>query len=211
MSDYVELRAAAAACFVNGVAMRGAAHRIWVGQANAPAALRQRSASLATELSFPPGRVVAGGVFTEPVAHISLRAALPADLRGALKESFEWYGCRGAFFHTDAHYGEVVFGAWCVAGSPRDIVFARAGVRARTSVGTVVVFDPFEPHAVLEPGDAAYERARYEDAAISMFVGFELQLDTAVRAALGIGAPVAAALALSSKTAVNAETGAIAG
>jgi len=72
-----------------------------------------------------------------------------------------------------------------------------------------VVFDPFEPHAVLEPGASLYRRERYDGAPVSLFVGFELELTPAVRELFGIGEAPAGAPVLASSVAINAETGAL--
>jgi len=78
---------------------------------------------------------------------------------------------RGAGFHTDAHYDEVLSGL--VHGGPmRASSCSRArscGSRARA--GDLVVFDPFQPHAVLDPGQLAYDRERYVAAAPLSFSG----------------------------------------
>ena len=155
-----------------------------------------------------PGRVQSLGRFASEAATAPLAAALPAALAAALRPTFEWYACRGAFFHNDAHYGEVLFGAWCAAGPAREIVFPRGGLRVAATPGAWAVFDPFEPHAVLDAGRTRYARADYADGAVSLFIGFELSLDDAVRAAFGIGAARPGAPLLASSVAVHPETGA---
>lgn len=156
-----------------------------------------------------PGRVHALGRFESRDVEGALRDALPPPLGDALRSGFEWYACRGAFFHNDAHYGGVLFGAWCVAGPPRDIVFSRAGLRLSVAPGHWAVFDPFEPHAVLDPDAATYRREDYDGAPASLFIGFELELTDAVRRELGIGEPTAGAVVLSSDAPIQAETGAL--
>jgi hypothetical protein len=160
-----------------------------------------------TSAASVPGRVHGLGRFDDSEAHAALEGALPAELRLSLKAGFEWYACRGAFFHNDAHYGGVLFGAWCASGPPREIVFARAATRVRAAPGDWVVFDPFEPHAVLDPDDGEYRRERYEEAPANLFIGFELTLDDRVRQAFGIGLPPAGSPVLSSSVAIHAETG----
>ncbi len=157
-----------------------------------------------------PGRVHALGRFDSDCLQGRLADALPAELRASLRGGFDWYACRGAFFHNDAHYADVLFGAWCAGGPPRDIVFARAGFRLRLAPGDWVVFDPFEPHAVLDRGAERYRREDYENAPPSVYIGFELALDGPVRRAFGIGAAPADAPLLASHVAVNAETGCLA-
>ena len=132
---------------------------------------------------------------------------MPETVRDALREDLEWYACRGAYFHTDAHYGDVLFGAWCIDGPPREIVFSRAGIRVAARVGDWAIFDPFEPHAVLAQGESSYLRETYANAAPSHFVGFELALSESVRGAFGIEEAPATAARLSSDVAVNAQTG----
>jgi len=148
------------------------------------------------------------GRFESAEVSAKLASALPEPLADALRPGFEWYACRGAFFHNDAHYEDVLFGAWCVSGPSREIVFSRAGRRAPAGPGDWIVFDPFEPHAVLDPGCESYRREQYDGAPVSLFVGFELCLDDRVRQAFGIAPPPAGSPVLSSRGAIHAETGA---
>ena len=155
------------------------------------------------------GRVQGLGRLGSDELGAMLAGALPPALRGSLRVEFEWYACRGAFFHNDAHYGAVLFGAWCFDGPAREIVFSRAGVRCPAARCDWVVFDPFEPHAVLDPGADRYRREQYEGAPVSLFLGFELRLDPAVREAFGIDPPPTGVPVLASSVAINAETGAL--
>jgi hypothetical protein len=156
-----------------------------------------------------PGRVVSAGRFRSDRLTAAIAGALPAGLVATLRDEFEWYACRGAFFHNDAHYGNVLFGAWCVAGPMREIVFARANTCVPATPGDWVVFDPFEPHAVLDTGQRRYARDRYMAAEPSVFLGFELALNDATRALFGIGPAMPGWPILASRVAVNAETGAL--
>ncbi len=188
---------------------RSLAQRLWHGHCAVDPELRQRASQLAAAAPALPGRVHGLGSFTDDAALQALSAALPLKLAAALSTKFEWYGCRGAGFHTDAHYDAVLFGAWCLAGPPREIVFARSGLRLPLSIGWMVVFDPFEPHAVLDAAHAGYTREAYQGAPANLFLAFELALTQALRARFGIGPAPAGAYAISSSTAVNAETGTI--
>jgi hypothetical protein len=156
-----------------------------------------------------PGRVHGLGRFEHPQVLTALRDAMPTTLRDRLRREFEWYACRGARFHNDAHYADVLFGAWCAAGPPREVVFARSGLRVPAAPGDWVVFDPFEPHGVLDPGARQYRREQYEGAPVSLFIGFELELDEHARSAFGIGPVQPGAPLLSSGVAIHAETGAL--
>ncbi len=156
-----------------------------------------------------PGRVISLGRFRDPAISTSLTAALPAALQAALRTEFEWYACRGAFFHNDAHYVDVLFGAWSAAGPPRDIVFSRPQVRLPVTPGNWVVFDPFEPHGVIDTGSDHYRRDQYDGAPVNLFIGFELALDAAVRSVFGIGPAQPGTALLASGIAVNAESGAL--
>lgn len=188
---------------------RSTADRIWAGRIAPPAHLFEAARAIAARCPAVPGRVHALGDFTDSALHALLRAELPAEPPLRLRERFEWYACRGAAFHNDAHYGGVLFGVCCVAGPGREIVFPRVRLRAGASYGDLAVFDPFEPHAVLDPARERYAREDYEGAAPGVYVGFEIELDESARIAFGVGAPPAAGVRLSSAIAINAETGAL--
>jgi hypothetical protein len=189
-------------------AIRALARRIWHGRAPVPASWQRRAAQLAQETPQLPGRVHPQGRFEDEALWQALSACLPDDLAAALRRPFEWYGCRGAGFHTDAHYDAVLFGAWCLAGPERDIVLA-SGPRIRCAWGELAVFDPFQPHAVLDPDEGCYLRERYAAAPANVFLGFELELTTLVRHRFAIGPAEPGAFSIGSATAVNAETGQI--
>jgi hypothetical protein len=155
----------------------------------------------------PAGRVTSLGRWSDEAVQRALSAWLGSPLAAALRTSFEWYVCRGAFFHNDAHYDDVLFGVWCIAGPPAELVFPRVGVRLDCSPGNAIVFDPFEIHGVLAPGRAVYEAADFETAAPSIFIGFELALDDAVGSAFKVGA-AGPGPTLSSRTRIAATTGA---
>lgn len=153
------------------------------------------------------GRVESSGTFDEPAFTDQIRRALPAPLSEFLRARTEWYGCRGAFFHNDAHYDGVLFGVWCILGPARELVFPRIGARVPAAVGDLAVFDPFEPHAVLRPGAETYQSEDYETADVSVFLGFEVTLAPPVRAAFGITGPHPDAPTYSSRVAIHPATG----
>ena len=190
-------------------ATRACARRVATFSLAPSAELSERAARIAERHGPGSGRVQGAGTLTDEVVLAALRAALPPELATALRPDGEWYSCRGAHFHNDAHYDGVLFGAWCVAGPETDIVFPRIGLRVASSAGTGIVFDPFEPHGVLSPGQRTYAAEDYVGAEPSVFLAFEIALTDAVRAAFAIGAPTSGALELSSERAVNAETGAL--
>jgi len=200
---FVELPCTPAVCR-GPAAARGSAARVLVGRLASPALDLPDTGAVVV-----PGRVHGLGRFESDGLHRALAVALPAALRSSLRSGFEWYACRGAFFHNDAHYDTVLFGAWCVAGPPREIVFARAGTRIPAAPGDWVIFDPFEPHAVLDPATDRYTRERYAGAPASLFIGFELRLDERVRTAFAITPAHPDAPVLASNVAIHAETGAL--
>jgi hypothetical protein len=159
------------------------------------------------EANEAAGRVQSRGTWSDDRVQAELAAVLGEPLASALRPTFEWHVCRGAFFHTDAHYADVMFGVWYVDGPPVDIVFPRAGMRLPALPGSVVVFDPFEVHGVLHSGAREYVADEYAASAASVFAGFELNLDDAVRVRFGIVEPVAGARVISSGTRVSAATG----
>ncbi len=154
------------------------------------------------------GKVHAGGSWQEPAVHAQLAAALGAPLGPALRADFEWYYCRGAFFHNDAHYEARLFGVWCIAGPPIELVFPRAAVRFAAGPATIVVFDPFEIHGVLAPGCITYTATDYQSAGASVFIGFELDITPAIANAFDIRSGASGRL-ISSRTRIAAASGAI--
>jgi hypothetical protein len=206
--QFIRFSVEAAICEAPG-ARRASARRLWVSHL-APSAILVKQARSIIALCPPlPGRVHALGEFDDAQVHGMLTMVLPHSCALRLSNRLEWYACRGAGFHNDAHYTDVLFGAWCVAGPKRDIVFPRVATRIGAAVGDLAIFDPFEPHAVLDEGHDAYSRDRYEGAAPSLFIGFEIALDAAAHAAFAIAAPPVLGAVLSSSVPINAETGAL--
>jgi len=168
------------------------------------------SRSAKAEPAGRPGRVESVGTLEEAAVVRELRQVLPQVLAEATRPQMEWYRCQGAFFHNDAHYGGVLFGIWTAAGPPREVVFPRISRRVPVRRGSIVVFDPFEPHAVLNAGASTYRREDYEGAEANLFLGFEVDLSPQVRVVFGIGEGGADRPTLSSRVAINPETGAFA-
>lgn len=208
--NFADLPVAPAIC-ESGADRRASARRLGIGHLAPGQELLRAARSIADRCPPMPGRVHGLGEFIDRQVHTALAAALGPEHGLRLRNRFEWYACRGAGFHTDAHYAGVLFGAWCVAGPPREIVFARAGLRVPTAIGDFAVFDPFEPHAVLDPGQPRYDRDHFGAAAPSVFIGFEIELDAEAHRLFGVGVAPATGATLSSSVAVNAETGALPG
>jgi hypothetical protein len=187
--------------------LRPVARRIARMVCPAPFELAERAASVDVA-DVVPGRVQSAGRWADPDALAHLAAALDAPLRPSLLEHFEWYVCRGAHFHTDAHYADVLFGVWYLAGPAVDLVFPRAGVRIPLLPGASVIFDPFEVHGVVPPGATRFDSDWAATAQRSVFAGFELALDAVVRDAFGIGAAAPEARLVTSATRISAPTGA---
>ena len=127
----------------SGPALRPVARRFAVGFRALPANLLARASRVSAAASA--GRVESAGTWSDDALHAELASTL-GDLGSAVRPRFEWYVCRGAFFHTDAHYPDVMFGVWAVAGAEVDIVLARSAQRVEVEAGTIVIFDPFEVH-----------------------------------------------------------------
>jgi hypothetical protein len=197
-------------CVAADGSRRSLATRLWLTAKTPGPDVLEAAARAQAELSGPAGRVLSAGTFTEPRVRSAIAGMLPPGSTEFLRPQMEWYGCRGAFFHNDAHYGGVLFGVWTVAGPPRSLVFPRVGVSVAAAVGSLVVFDPFEPHAVLDAGRTIYRKEDYESAEANLFAGFEIELVAAVRAEFGIVTAHEGVMALSSRVAINPETGAFA-
>ncbi len=191
----------------SGPSLRPVARRLAHASGSPSAQLTARAS--AVEIADPiVGRVQSGGAWTDADVHSRIAELLEPPLRHALRRGFEWYVCRGAFFHTDAHYANVLFGVWYIVGPPVDLVFPRIRRRVAVHPGSLTIFDPFEVHGVLHPGVSEYRAADYLDCAPSVFVGFELELDDVVASRFDVAAPAADARLISSATRVVAATGA---
>ena len=154
------------------------------------------------------GKVHAAGHWQDPAVHQRLAAALDTRLASALRLTFEWYYCRGAFFHNDAHYDARLFGIWYVEGPPMQLVFPRVSLRLDIARSSVVVFDPFEVHGVLAPGSPIYAASDYQTVPASVFVGFELDISADVADAFDIDNDLSGQM-ISSGTRVDPASGAI--
>jgi len=186
--------------------VRPVARRIATAFRQPPGALVERAAAV-QRADAAVGRVRSAGAWSDPGVHAALLEALDRVPPRTLRQTFEWYLCRGAHFHTDAHYSDVLFGVWYVAGPPVDIVFARGPLGLPVRPGSIVVFDPFEVHGVLRPGAREYRAEDYAAADASVFVGFEVEIAGAVRAEFELAAEDGARL-VSSGTRIAATTGA---
>jgi hypothetical protein len=191
-----------------GGSSRSLATLFWHDQCTASPALTAAARTIATASAGRPGRVESAGTFEDTGLLTELRRVLPDQLAPAVKPRMEWYRCRGASFHNDAHYGGVMFGIWSVGGPPRDVVFPRIGRRLPATAGNIIIFDPFEPHAVLDAGADSFQREHYEGSEPNLFLGFEIELLPRVMAAFGIGAARNGDPTLSSRIAINPESGA---
>lgn len=174
-----------------------------IGYAHAAAPELPRPA----EVPLTPGRVHSAGRWTDEGVRARLAQILGPVLSPALRSEFEWYLCRGAFFHNDAHFDGVLFGVWTLAGPSAELAFPRTGLRLDASPGNVVVFDPFEVHGVLASGRDRYAAEDYANAETSVFIGFELSLTDGVSNAFRLS-PVSTGRTLSSRTRIAAATGA---
>jgi hypothetical protein len=190
----------------NGVA-RSIAKAIAIGACVPDPTLRERAREVASRPGAV-GKVHAGGAWRDPAIHRHLAEALGTRLASALRPDFEWYYCRGAFFHNDAHYEARLFGVWCIEGPPMQLVFPRAALQVAIAPASIVVFDPFEVHGVLAPGCSTYAANDYQSAEASVLVGFELDINGTIADAFDIEGDVSGHV-ISSRTRIDANSGAI--
>lgn len=187
-------------------ASRAMATRVAYGELPSTA-LRERARAAVVASQSVPGRVESGGAWSDASVHTALATALGDPVGDGLRTTFEWYLCRGAFFHNDAHYPRVLFGVWYIDGPQVDVVFPRAGLRLAATPGKFIVFDPFEIHGVLPPGASEWRAGDDPATETSAFLGFEIELNPEIEARFGIGAEPPARV-LSSQTRIDAMTGA---
>lgn len=187
---------------------RSIARAVSVGERTAGARLRTLALDIARR-EAPAGKVHSAGTWECPTTHTQLADALGSPLGPALRPGFEWYYCRGAFFHNDAHYDARLFGVWCVASPPMELVFPRMGVRVAVAPGSIVVFDPFEVHGVLAPGHTEYAASNYQRSDMSVFVGFELDIAPAIAELFGMHGRIDHGVVISSQTRIDAASGKI--
>lgn len=196
-----------AGCLTTSGNSRSIAGKIAFGEHAADAALTSRARNVMRN-DYQAGRVHSLSAWRDTAVAAQLGSALGAPLASALRADFEWYQCRGAFFHNDAHYDARLFGIWCIVGPLAEIVFPRAGLRLAAGPGSITIFDPFEVHGVLAPDCSRYSADDYEDAEASVFLGFELDITPMVAEAFGISAAVHGRV-ISSRTRIAADSGAL--
>lgn len=203
---FVSHAGAPLSCLEAAGTTRSIADKLAFGHCAADSALQTRARDLGDPTSIA-GRVYSGGAWRDGAAHAQLAAVLGETLGSALRADFEWYCCRAAFFHNDAHYEGRLFGTWCIAGPALELVFPRAAVRLPGAPDAVTVFDPFEVHGILAPGAQYFYATDYEEIEPSLMLGFELDLTPQVAMAFGIK-PGAAGRVISSRTRIDASSGA---
>ena len=207
--EWIALRAPRASCLDAGGSVRRIAAKLALGSAAPDYQLLNRASAVRRD-DGSTGRVHSCGEWRDAGVHARLGEAL-GELSPALRPGFEWYQCRGAFFHNDAHYDGRMFGIWYVVGPAVDVVFPRVSARLPITVGSIVIFDPFEVHGVLAPGRTAYAPDEYERTEPSVFVGFELDLTPDVAQAFGVEPDAGGGEIISSRTRICAASGAING
>jgi hypothetical protein len=194
-------------CLSANGAARSIAKGIAVGDCVADSTTYLRARAVAAH-SGAIGKVHTAGQWQDAAVRQNLADALGTRLASALRPDFEWYYCRGAFFHNDAHYDARLFGVWYIEGAAMQLVFPRAALRVDIAPSSVVVFDPFEVHGVLAPGSTTYAANDYRTVPASVFVGFELDINDDVADAFGIDNDVAGQV-ISSRTRIDPVSGTI--
>ena len=204
---FVDLARAPLNCAGSAGSARSIASRLWRGERAPRSKVSALAESAAARMRGQVGRVESLGAFEDIEVERDLRHGLPEVFASFLRSRLEWYGCRGAFFHNDAHYDGVLFGIWSILGPARVVVFPRVDCRLSSAVGEMAVFDPFEPHGVLDATALSYRAQDYEGARASVFLGFEIELSAEVRDAFGIASAQERSPTLSSRIAINPENG----
>jgi len=205
--QWVSHDAPISSCLSGNGAVRSMAKSIAVGKCVADLTTHARARALAVHAGTI-GKVHSAGNWQDAAVRQQLANALGTRLGSALRPEFQWYYCRGAFFHNDAHYDARLFGVWYINGPPMQLVFPRAALRVDIARSNVVVFDPFEVHGVLAPGSRTYAASDYQTVSASVFVGFELDINDDVAHAFNIDNDMTGQV-ISSKTRIDPATGAI--
>jgi hypothetical protein len=195
-------------CLATGGNVRSIANKIAYAQSVAGKALQARASELRNQ-AYVPGRVYSCGSWSDDEVHSHLAAVLGSTLGSGLRTDFEWYCCRGAFFHNDAHYDGRLFGTWSIGGPAHYLVFPRESVRLTRAPNNIAIFDPFEVHGILLERAKVFEPADYADSESTAILGFELDLTPAIADAFGI-ASGATERVISSATRISASNGAFA-
>lgn len=66
-------------------------------------------------------------------------------------------------FHHDMPLWMSAFGAWCLDGPARELHFPMMGLVVPFKPGTLVVFDPAQPHGLLRPGHTQFDESQCDD------------------------------------------------
>jgi hypothetical protein len=104
------------------------------------------------------------------------RMALAGQLgaAGLAEQRFErddclFAACTQVSFHHDLPLAGI-FGAWCLTGPARDLIFPHVGLRVPFSPGTFVIFDSVQPHGLLAAGETKFKANARCDEDLTIFV-----------------------------------------
>ena len=98
------------------------------------------------------------------------------------------YACRGAPFHHDGEsFSDRGFCVvWLSDDTRWDLVFPFAGERVALDYGTMVIFDPAQPHGVVRRGAERFDFGDFQDEPLGVFASVDFKLGAKERRLLGV-------------------------
>ena len=94
--------------------------------------------------------------------------------------------CGATQYHVDMPWSGCIFGAWCLQGPERIVRFSEMDIEVPFMPGTVVLFDPAQPHALLRPGATAYAVEEYQEGQICAFLSFSVKKEPRICEAMDV-------------------------
>lgn len=111
------------------------------------------------------------------------------DFREAVETDACFIGTQGANFHLDigcTSWHKKLFTVYALEDSDCELLFPNIGVRVPLDAGTLVVFDPAQPHGVVRKGGISLKKSLFSTEHQQTFIGVNIPLDAHTWSTLGV-------------------------
>ena len=89
-------------------------------------------------------------------------------------------------YHVDMPFSGSIFGAWCIDGPERIVRFSQMGLEVPFKPGTLLLFDPAQPHAMLSPGALEFSEEQPTDGSLVTMASFMVTKTPKVCEVMGV-------------------------